>query len=305
MFKSSLIAAFLLLSVITQSKAQESEPTPNPETESASPSDTTIVTETEATKAPEEVNEEANEEVEVEEEVKPRKPTKNFIKMNLWNIPIRNYSFQLERVLTKRLSIAIGYRTMPEQGLPLIEQYKMIAGLDETTFPEDKELLDKIRSVKVSNTAITPEIRLYLSKKGYGRGFYLAPYYRMATYTLNGYSESYESENRLNNVTLSGKITAQSYGLMMGAQWKLARFISLDWWIVGAQVGTHQGEFSAQKDISFTGDEKSLISEAASDISVSNIAFSSPEFPSANTVRVTTSGIWGGIRAGLCLGISF
>ncbi|MBU6158507.1 MAG: hypothetical protein KGP35_05690 [Bacteroidetes bacterium] len=295
MYKPLFICFFILVAIFNQSKAQDSEQ----ESESTPIADTTINPVKESIEEPESADE-----VVVEEEIIPRKPTRNFIKMNLWNIPLRNYSFQVERVLTKRLSIAVGYRTMPEDGLPLIEQFKAVSGMDES-FPEDKELLDQVRAVKVSNTAITPEIRLYIGKKGYGRGFYLAPFYRMATYTLNGYSQNYEAGNRLNTVTVSGKITAESYGLMMGAQWKLARFISLDWWILGGHVGNHTGEFTAQKDIAFTGDEKSLILENADTFSISNIKTGTPTFPTENTVKVTSAGIWGGVRAGLCLGISF
>lgn len=290
MRKLFFLTSLMLLGVISKIAAQD--------TDAYSGTDTTVAPETEP------VVEAAPEEEFLEEELVPRRPTRNFIKMNLWNIPIRNYSFQLERVLTKRLSIAVGYRTMPEEGLPLIEQFKTISGMDES-FPEDKEFLDQLRAVKVSNTAITPEIRLYIGKKGYGRGFYLAPFYRMATFNVNGYSQSYEAGNRLNTVSVSGKITSKSYGLMIGAQWKLARFISLDWWIVGGHVGNHSGEVIAQKDIAFTGDEKDLILENADSFSISNIKTSTPTFPTDNTVKVTTSGIWGGVRAGLCLGISF
>jgi hypothetical protein len=227
---------------------------------------------------------------------KGNKPAKNFVKINLMGLPLRNYSFQYERALSKRFSIALGYRFMPSGSLPLLSVIESAAGSD------DKSTRDALRSLKISNTAITPEIRLYVGRKGYGRGFYLAPYYRYAAFEMNGLKV--ELEDGKDNIVFSGKLTTQNLGLMLGAQWMLSKRISLDWWIVGAQIGTHTSSLKGIKEEALTPTEKDDINKFSKDISFPNFKLNT-EFIDNNTAIISTSGPWAGIRAGLCLGVRF
>ena len=43
-------------------------------------------------------------------------PKKNILKINITSLPISNYGFQFERVLSKKISFVLGYRTMPLGG---------------------------------------------------------------------------------------------------------------------------------------------------------------------------------------------
>lgn len=45
-------------------------------------------------------------------------PKKNLVKVNLTSILLRSYSGQYERVLNKRISVAISYSKMPEGNIP-------------------------------------------------------------------------------------------------------------------------------------------------------------------------------------------
>lgn len=95
---------------------------------------------------------------------------KNIFKVNLTALVLNNYMGQYERVLGKRVSVAISYRTMPESSVP----FKSFI-LNQIDDPEgDAEEI--LNNLKLSNYAITPEIRFYMGKKGYGRGFYIAPF---------------------------------------------------------------------------------------------------------------------------------
>lgn len=100
----------------------------------------------------------------------------NIVKVNLMALALKNYSFQYERVLTKKISIAVGVRTMPTGSLPFQDIFIDQFGDD------DPDVESTIRDVKIGNFALTPEVRFYLNKKGYGRGFYIAPYYRFAKF---------------------------------------------------------------------------------------------------------------------------
>jgi hypothetical protein len=59
----------------------------------------------------------------------------------------------------------------------------------------------------LGNTAITPEVRFYVGKKGHGRGFYLAPFYRNATYKGSGLKFAYQNAlNVESTISMSGDL---------------------------------------------------------------------------------------------------
>ena len=93
-----------------------------------------------------------------------QKIDKNIVKINLIGFSVNG---QYERILSKRVSIALSYKILPNGKF-------IFRGLIPTTDPQARESLDNLI---LSNSAITPEVRFYLGKKGYGQGFYLAPFY--------------------------------------------------------------------------------------------------------------------------------
>ena len=221
------------------------------------------------------------------------KPLRNYLKINLANLALRNYSLQYELAFSKRFSIAIGYRFMPQGGIPLLSNIESMVTID------DPDVLDALRRTQVKNTAITPELRLYVGKKGYGRGFYLAPFYRYAVYETA--ELPVKVDNNKKTVNLSGKLTTNTYGLQLGAQWALSKHISLDWWIIGPQFGTHESEFTGSQAVNFTTSEEKDIDDFFNSFSLPNLNLKSDV--TNNSIKVSTSGPWAGIRAGLCLGI--
>ena len=52
--------------------------------------------------------------------------------------------------------------------------------------PYIKNALEEVivNDAKLSNYSVTPEIRFYVGKKGYGQGFYIGPYYRYASFEV-------------------------------------------------------------------------------------------------------------------------
>ncbi|MFN5422628.1 MAG: DUF3575 domain-containing protein, partial [bacterium] len=137
---------------------------------------------------------------------------KNYFKVNLPGLAIRNYGLQYERAMSKRVSFALGYRFMPEGSIPF---KSAILNSGQNT-PEAEKA---INSLRLSNTAITPEIRFYLGKKGYGRGFYIAPFYRNGNFKASGIDLEFQSNGgSTETMTLQGNIKGNSFGLMIGAQ---------------------------------------------------------------------------------------
>ncbi len=227
-------------------------------------------------------------------------PGRNLIKLNLTSIFFNNYSLQYERILNKTISVAISGRYMPTSGLPFKNKILEAIGEDD---PDGQELVEKIR---VSNYAITPEIRFYLGKKGYGRGFYIAPYYRFASFDFKDLQSTYETDsNEDATVITNGKINSNSAGILFGAQWSLGKHICLDWWILGPQYGGAKGNFAGVTSTPLSEEEQESLRQDLED------QFS--DFPDVKTdINVTANGAtvkltspWLGIRAGITLGVRF
>ncbi len=231
------------------------------------------------------------------EETKSRKM--NIVKMNLLPAAlIKNFSFQYERVITKHFSIALGARFMPNTGIPFKDRIIAIADV------ADPDAANAINNFKMSNFAITPELRLYLSKKGYGRGFYIAPYYRYASFKSDELPIGYtDDNNQQQTITLKGDIKTNSGGLMIGAQWFLGKVVTLDWWIGGAHYGSNKGVFTGISSKALTVDEQAEIKQTIDDFSLPVGTIKSTV--NANGATVNLSGPWVGIRGGLTLGIRF
>ena len=127
------------------------------------------------------------------------KQPKNTIKVNLTAAVLKNYSFQYERILGKKISFSIGYRTMPNSKLPMQKIGEKLIGNEE-------ESLEKLKNFRLGNTAITTELRFYMNKKGFGKGFYLAPFYRKAIYKGSHLKFKYQNEAKVDTDILIYKV---------------------------------------------------------------------------------------------------
>lgn len=223
---------------------------------------------------------------------------KNILKVNLTSLLIRNYSFQYERVLTRSVSLAISYRFMPLGSAPF-ENYII------NNSPEIEA--ERFDQMKVGNTAFTPELRFYFGKKRFGRGFYLAPFYRFARYDavdVPGVYDPSDPDSNQVNLLGKGKLSVNSGGLLVGAQWNLGRVLVLDWWIIGPHYGKSNGNFDAVSSRPLTEEEQAEFEESSDS--------ATPQFGIESTVTVNSNGfnaeLFGplpGLRAGLQLGIRF
>jgi hypothetical protein len=225
------------------------------------------------------------------------KTSKNIIKLNLGNFLFKNYGVQYERMLTKRWSASLGIRVMPSTTIPF---------KDLLFNSSDKELKEKFDLLRVSNIALTPEVRYYVSKKAYGRGFYLAPYYRYASFKLDNFitESNGTSTTAPIQVAMSGKFNSHSFGLMIGSQFSLSKKMVLDWWILGAHKGNGKASLTGNSSRPLTTQEqadirKDLQNSNGSDINSSEI------YVDANTIRYAFGMPWLGIRAGLSIGVKF
>lgn len=227
----------------------------------------------------------------------------NFLKTNLSSFVFRNFSITYERIFTKRFSLSLGVRWMPNGNLPLKNTIIKIAE-DESEGSTDEDLEDFIRETEVGGIAITLEPRFYIGE-GYGKGFYFAPYYRYTNFKFGKISVDYQNEfNEEKTIFIDGNISAHSAGLMIGAQYFLGKGFVLDWWIIGAHYGFSNGDLSGTPSSPLSEYEQQEVHDALDGIEFSdNIKEINVD---SNGAEVIMEGPWAGIRAfGISVGYRF
>lgn len=155
---------------------------------------------------------------------------RTIVKTNLLGYAVGSYSISVERLLTKRLSVQLGYSKMNEREVNgIIKVNELIKGdFNPGTLASESKSID---------------LRLYLSRRGYGHGFYLQPYFRQETHNLSGVQIK-DTSSSLGRITgseyipysIGANIKSNSFGLALGAQWLIGKKknILIDWTIIGA-----------------------------------------------------------------------
>ena len=232
---------------------------------------------------------------------------KTIVKANLTSPAFRNYSFAVERVLTKGLGLQLDVATMPKGSLPFASTFDKLGG--ETS----------LTNLKIKSFYLTPELRWYTGG-GYGHGFYLMAYYRYQTYNLSGYdlkakvSTNSSANEKEINLALSGDVKTNAIGVGLGAQWLLGRNknIVLDWNIIGAHAGKAKLTLTGNYSNSGLSDQeiedlRKQVSEDISDLPVVKIADQDVKIdPNKKNVSLDNiSSPWGWLRISLSIGFRF
>lgn len=219
----------------------------------------------------------------------------NLVKMNVAALVTKSFSFQYERAVSKRISVALGYRFMPQSGVPLKSSFLDLV--------DDQQTKTTIDNFKTSNFAITPEVRFYVGK-GVFRGFYLAPYARYAKYKAEGPFEFEITQlNTTETMYFKGDVNTFTGGLMLGAQWKLSKLVYLDWWIVGASYGHSKGNLVGKRTLNaFEQEElRNQLNDFTDDLPI----LKATSTVDGNGATIDFKGPWAGLRAGLNVGFRF
>lgn len=225
-------------------------------------------------------------------------PPFNLIKLNLTGVLLKNYSLQYERVLNKKISVALQYRLMPETGIPFKSIVLKTVGDDD---PDTKKIIEDFR---LSNFAITSEVRFYLGRKGYGRGFYIAPFYRYASYTSNDLNVFYTGANNVEqSIKMSGKLTSNTGGILIGVQNELSKHLVFDISFFGPHYGGGKGNFEGATSQPLTSDEQDNLRDQLEDIDIP--LTDKTVNVNANGASLKLDGPWGGYRFAISLGIRF
>ena len=222
---------------------------------------------------------------------------KNIIKLNLTSLIFTNFSFQYERVLSRKTSVALGIGIRPKSGLPfknkLMEQ-----------FGSNSDAAKAIEETKFSNFNITPEFRYYVGKKGAPRGFYIAPFLRYSTMKLDQMYRFTPSDGIKHVANIKGSINSFGGGVMFGAQYNLSKKITLDWWILGGAVGKSKGTLIGTDPINIPAQDRANIKNDIEDVDFPGLDMKATV--EQNKITVKWDGPYYALRTfGLALGFKF
>lgn len=223
----------------------------------------------------------------------------NIIKANLSSLAFGNYHVTYERSIAKKLSLSVSYRFMPKTGIPYASQLQDMIKLDNV----------KVAGITMANTAITPELRIYLGT-GKMKGFYIAPYARFASFDL-AVPISYDAGSGIKkDVTFEGTIKSTSAGLMIGMQKQIAKKLVLDIWFIGGHYGSGSGTINATINPPLANapfDERAALQTELNKLKDAGGPFKFEGTVTSNTNAVIKSdGPWAGVRgAMISLGFRF
>lgn len=221
----------------------------------------------------------------------------NIIKTNVTAYAFRNINLSYERAINQWFSVNIGFGTMPEGKVPFINAFLK---------DEDEKRFQNLR-IKVINFTIEP--RFYIGQ-GYGKGFYIAPYYRYSDVSSNIFDFYYDYKGPDGNTYQiplkgQGKTNGNSGGLMVGVQFFLTKSqnLVLDLWIAGAHYGSGKGDFSMSSDFVLTPDMQAQLKKEIEKLDIPIVDYTVET--NANGAKIKVDGPWAGFRSGLSLGYRF
>lgn len=215
---------------------------------------------------------------------------KNLIKINLPTLALRTYALEYERAITKKTALSFGYRYMPKGEVPMKDKVIDLIG--------DPEIEKQLNNFQFGNTAFTPQIKFYFGKDVF-KGFYLAPFARIAKYNAEGLFQ-FDFNGTPQDMPLKGEINTLTGGLEMGLQFRLGKYIHLNF-NFGPQYGTSKGDFKGTKNLS--PQEQQALRDELENL---EIPFTDKTVSvDANGANVKLDGPWAGIKAGIMLGIRF
>ena len=221
---------------------------------------------------------------------------KNIVKLSLTSLIFNNFQLQYERIINKKVGVSLSLSTFLSSNIPQLNSLEVVV--------DDADTFLALKGISLGYYSITPEVRFYLGKQGFGKGFYLAPFYRHSNFIIEGAVFDFQKDDGSDTeLSTKGNLNANTLGLLLGSQFNLSKNLVLDWWIVGPHLGVGSGGLEGSKATPFTNFEKESL-QATLD------SFELPLVESNTVVEgqkatIDFSGPWGGVRAGLSLGYRF
>ncbi|MFV8226215.1 DUF3575 domain-containing protein [Christiangramia aquimixticola] len=221
---------------------------------------------------------------------------KNIPKFSFTSLVFRNIQLQYERVLNRKFSAGLAYSMIPEGDFPFRETIINSASSED-------DISRYIGNASLKYSSFTPEVRFYVGK-GYGKGFYLAPFYRHTSYTLDNINFYYDTDEGFEeNLATKGDLSSNTFGLQIGSQFNLGSRLILDWFIIGPHYGSGNGDLAGTTAGTLSETEQQSLRNTLNEIDFPLGEFSNEVNSKGAVVKI--EGPWAGIRAGLALGYRF
>lgn len=211
-----------------------------------------------------------------------------------WNVPalfLKNFTVQYERAIARKITAGATVRFSGKSDLPLQNTLESLI--------DNKQSFDRIKDFQMSNFAITPEVRFYMSEQAF-KGFYLAPFVSYANYKASG-PYRFESSQGSLDMPLEGNIRTIGAGFYMGAQFNVAKRVGLDLFI-GPNYGKLKGTISGKRTLN--NDEQNGLRSGLNDLKEIPM-IDSKYTVDGNGASVDLDGTWPGLRAGLSVAFRF
>ena len=230
--------------------------------------------------------------------VETPKAKMNIIKLNLLSPFFKNINVRYERVIIKYLSLSLSASFMPNATLPYAGLIYNISG------STDQALEDALKGMKMTSFSVSPEVRFYPGKKGFGKGFYIALSYRYSHYQINDLNYIYANYPQPDSaVSFTGNLNAHYGGLLLGAQWFLGKHFTLDWWFFGPLVGFESSRIVGVSSVILSEEDQNDLRDALEGMDMPNTK--KTIYVDQYGATVDLRGLMYGMNFGIALGFRF
>lgn len=217
---------------------------------------------------------------------------KNVVKFLPINLPFQSISFEYERMINAKNSFTLGV------GLP---NQKSLIG--KYGIKDDKNL----KTAELGTMHIRAAYRHYFGKRMLPKGFYIEPYLKYQDIKGKASIEGKDDQKVPSKGDIDVKLNTMNLGFQLGAQFLIAKRVSLDFYSLGLEAGLLSGNVTVTSDqIAYADNIKADIEDAIADL---------PSFigdkltvtqPSGTKVNIKASSVpypW--LRCGISIGIAF
>lgn len=232
---------------------------------------------------------------------------RNNVKINATSLGLKNYHFTYERLLSRKISAAVGFRTMP---MSVLDNLKFIkTGLEMAGQDKEDGIVADLNKISAANKALTVEFRFYGGHKPGAKGFYTGLFGRYSNFKVS-YDYSYESSSGSTyHIPITANARAISGGLQLGAQFTIAKRLIVDMQLLGLHYGKINGRATGATDLStLSAEEKTDLEQKIEDLSPSignKKLFTIDATAGNNGLTANMNGPFAGVRAGIHVGFAF
>ena len=225
---------------------------------------------------------------------------RTILKVNLPGLALGFYGFSAERVIGKHFSLVGNVGYFPSGNIPYASKLSELVKDDEGF----------LEMAQINSLTSSLEMRFYTGRKGYGRGFYISPYYKYGKSGFDNIKTQYiNDEDEEYDISLNGNLKTHSGGILLGCQWLAGKRknIVIDWSLLGVHVGYLDGNVLGDISPDINSQDQQDVKENIEDILDENLGkinlYKYTVNVSSNNADINIKGPWAFLRMSLSVGI--